>query len=305
MGFKEVLIRIEEKGYKAAFTDISHVEDLKKEFDNVIKSGEVNTEVLKTIIEFDFDYSKLEHEAKSILVVSIRLPIINNDFTFKGKTHTLVTPPGYIPGKETSKFVQDIKEIFEETKYHKTGALLPVKMLSNKIGLTQYGRNNISYVDGFGSFHMLVAYYTDIPVSKEETKWCDVKRMDICENCSKCIKMCPTKCINPNKNVIDIGRCITRIYEGEGEFPEWIKPDHHNCLMACFMCQKACPANIKYLDRIDVRAAFDEEETNKLLTKTAFSELSTNTQEKLKGMGIDGYYDIFLRNLSVQPQFRD
>ena len=31
--------------------------------------------------------------------------------------------------------------------------------------------------------------------------------------------------------------------ERKGEFPRWIWPSWHNCLVGCLSCQKACPVN--------------------------------------------------------------
>lgn len=302
MDYKEILHELEKEGHKAAFAEILHIDDLKAEFYQLINDGKVNTEVLNNIVEFDFDYSKLEYEPKSVLVIAVKLPIIHNDFVHNEKIHTLVTPPGYIPGKESRKLKADVERLITNNGYKHERTLVPIKLLASKLGLTEYGRNNITYVKEFGSFHMLVAYYTDIHV--KDTAWMEAKRMDICDSCNQCINMCPTDCIDENKEIINIEKCITRIYEDEGVFPEWIKEDHHNCLMACIKCQESCPANKSFLHNIDVRASFNKEETDMLLSNTDYDKLNDETKEKLKDMGLDGYYDIFIRNLGVQPQFK-
>ncbi|MHA1499274.1 MAG: hypothetical protein ACTSXN_07380 [Promethearchaeota archaeon] len=61
---------------------------------------------------------------------------------------------------------------------------LHLKLLAVSSGIGTYGRNNICYIEGMGSFCTLHAYYTNYKM--ENDSWHELKMMDHCENCTYC-----------------------------------------------------------------------------------------------------------------------
>jgi epoxyqueuosine reductase len=51
----------------------------------------------------------------------------------------------------------------------------PLKLLAARCGLSRYGRNNVTYVEGMGSFNRLVAWATDL--AAPEDAWQEPERM--------------------------------------------------------------------------------------------------------------------------------
>jgi epoxyqueuosine reductase len=77
--------------------------------------------------------------------------------------------------------------------YHLAKPLLPLKTLAVYSGLARYGRNNISYVTGFGSYLQLMGAFSDLPC--ESDPWCEPKTLDRCSKCIACLQHCPTGAI--------------------------------------------------------------------------------------------------------------
>ena len=178
-----------------------------------------------------------------------------------------------------------------------------LKRLAVRTGLGKYGRNNICYVDGMGSFLTLYAFFTDF--SFDEDNWQEVELMNLCSNCKVCLKQCPTGSISEDNFVLDIERCIPLYNEVPGEFPDWIEPSSHNALMGCLRCQLPCPANGEALTKAQKLDSVSEEETEKILDGTFDDALSYSISEKLRMFPPEHasyFLPVIARNLRVLIQ---
>jgi len=91
------------------------------------------------------------------------------------------------------------------------------KFLAVRSGLARYGRNNITYVDGMGSLYRLSAFLSDLPYSGD--CWTEPQMHDRCDDCSACIRACPTDAIPQHRFLLHSERCITFHNETRGPFP--------------------------------------------------------------------------------------
>jgi epoxyqueuosine reductase len=173
----------------------------------------------------------------------------------------------------------------------------PVKLLAVRAGLAQYGRNNIVYVKGLGSFVRLDALCTDADLGAVEyvNKGSDL--MSCCPPCRNCHHVCPTGCIPHDGTVIDASRCLTYLNENEGGWPSWLDPAAHRCLVGCMRCQEMCPANRYYLRKEEVMAEFDREETDILLKDLPVDALPAPVRSKLETLDLEEYSIVLGRNL--------
>jgi epoxyqueuosine reductase len=174
---------------------------------------------------------------------------------------------------------------------------LPEKLLAVLSGLAQYGKNNITYVKGAGSFHRPVIYISDFPC--EADSWGEPTVIEQCEKCNACMKACPTAAIQSDRFLLHAERCLTFHNERSNDFPEWLSPTWHNSLVGCMICQKVCPANKDILKWIESGAIFDREETALILDSVPHDELPREIQEKLNRLDMMEYYDMLGRNLRV------
>jgi epoxyqueuosine reductase len=190
-----------------------------------------------------------------------------------------------------------LTRILGREKYVVANALLPNKLLAVHSGLARYGKNNISYVSGMGSFYRLIVFYSDLPCP--EDIWQEAQMMEECRDCEACLQGCPTDAISSDRFLLHAERCISFYNERAGDFPEWIKPTWHNALVGCLYCQKVCPLNKPFLQWIENKAEFSEEETNLLLEGVPQDRLSTTTIRKIKEIDCLDYVNVLGRNLIV------
>ncbi|MDF1538506.1 MAG: 4Fe-4S double cluster binding domain-containing protein [Candidatus Thorarchaeota archaeon] len=222
-------------------------------------------------------------DAKSIVIIAVFTPLLTANFHYNGESHQILVPHYYEDGITEEHLKNTIKnQIIGHNGYRienaKTSVLL--KRLAVRSGLGRYGRNNLCYVDGFGSFVRLHAFFTDFEF--EEDNWIEAKIMDSCEKCKICQNNCPTGSINDENFVIDIEKCIPLYNEIPGEFPWWINPESHNALMGCMKCQLICPANNEVVKLTQTLEDVSEEETKALLEGNPTDDQIASLSKKTK-----------------------
>lgn len=80
----------------------------------------------------------------------------------KGRSLPVILPPTYADGDEIDGRVKgQLIRAMGNGRFRFCKTALPLKTLATRSGLASYGRNNITYVGKFGSFHRLTAFYTD------------------------------------------------------------------------------------------------------------------------------------------------
>jgi len=294
---QELHSRLEEEGYQSRTASVLHVPDLRERIEEMHTRGLLNDEFYQErLTHFSFKPPDVLSNAKSLIVVAAPQPQIRASFTWHGKSRQVIIPPTYHSG--TDKAVGAIlSDVLGSREYHLARALLPMKSLAVRSGLGEYGRNNICYVPSMGSFHRLVAFYSDITCPNES--WREPQAMRSCENCQACSRACPTGAIASDRFLIRAERCIAFHNERIGEFPAWIEPRWHNCLEGCMYCQTACPENADFRDWVEGDHAFTEEETNLILKSTPPDRLPHETAKKLEQLCMLEDTHILGRNLKA------
>jgi epoxyqueuosine reductase len=239
----------------------------------------------------------------SIIIVAAPQPHVRVTFNRHGKPYHCTIPSTY--SYETDRQIQDLLEQqLKPAGFRVKKANLPWKLLAVHSGLAQYGKNNVSYVNGLGSYHRLVAFISDFPGTQDH--WRAPQVLERCENCNACMKACPTGAISPDRFLIKAERCLTFHNERRGEFPQWIKPSWHNCLVGCLYCQKACPVNKDIQISLKEGPVFSEKETALIVQGTPKDEILQNANEKMASMDMIGYLPVLGRNLRVlHEQFKE
>ena len=189
----EITYKIQEEmkrfDYKARTVSIIHLSEVQEAVAKLIRQGLVNKQ-LHEKWHFYLDTNKDLPEAKTIVIVAIPQSITRVRFEWQGIIYPAEIAPNYITKTDESHVEKILNNVLETADYKIVKAHLALKTLAVRSGLARYGRNNISYVPGMGSFLRLVAFYTDCPC--EEDNWQEAKAMDACENCSLCRENCPT-----------------------------------------------------------------------------------------------------------------
>ena len=292
---------LESKGYKGKIIAAKYIPDLQ------IAVKTLNDEKLLDPVfyneyekYFEFEPKTDFGEVKSLFMVAMPQPQYEIVFTWKNKEVPLIIPPTYLHGRALiNKSKAFLSDLLKPSGYSVEFARLPQKTLAVRVGLAEYGRNNITYIRGMGSFHRLFTFYSDFPY--EQDNWQELRMMDLCKECSACIRACPTGAISEDRFLLHAENCLTYHNEHPADvpFPAWIDPSWHNCLVGCMHCQKVCPANKKVINWIEPGPTFSEEETKLLVSGTTVENLPDETRSKVKKHNLDYYLFVYPRNLSV------
>ena len=291
---------LELKGYKGKIVSAEHIPDLRKDVQKHREQNLLDPEFYEEYKSyFEFEPEVDFPQTRSLFIISNPVPQFEAVFHWNNKEISLLIPPTYLYGlRIINQMIEFLSEILEPSGYKVAYARLPQKTLAVHCGLAEYGRNNITYVPGMGSFHRLTTLYSDFPI--DEDNWQELRMMDMCKECSACTGKCPTGAIPTDRFLLRVERCLTYHNEHPPEtpFPDWIDPAWHNCLVGCLHCQKVCPANKKVMNWTEKGPEFSEEETKLILDGVSFDDLHKETKEKIEKYDLVNYFEVLSRNLT-------
>jgi epoxyqueuosine reductase len=288
------------QGYKSKILSSDHIQGLQKDIESQYRQGLFDEEFYtEELTGFDFKIADSLSGLKSLIIVAAPQPQVRVTFNGLGGPYYVTIPPTY--SYETDRQIQDLLgRQLNPAGFQVKKAKLPWKLLAVRSGLAQYGKNNITYVDGMGSYHRLVAFISDLPA--DEDFWQEPQVLERCQNCKACMKACPTGAITADRFLLNGQRCLTFHNERRGEFPQWIKPSWHNCLVGCLYCQKACPVNKDVIKSVTAGPVFSEEETAFILQGAPLKEVPHAAIQKLEQLDVIEYLPVLGRNLSALSQ---
>jgi epoxyqueuosine reductase len=293
--------RLRELGYEARMISVEHLPLLQKQIEEQRSQKLLDSQFFEERLSWvRFRIPESLPKAQSIIVGAVPRPQTRAVFTWNGVRRPLILPPTYTAYNNITEQVQNLlAKMLDEKGYAVAATLLPLKLLAARSGLVQYGRNNITYASGMGSFLQLVAYYSDMPC--EEDSWQEPSMLQACEACDLCRRACPTGAIPSDRFLLRAELCITYHNEKEGDipFPSWMNASWHNCIEGCMHCQRACPVDKRFLDWVEDEEEFSEEETAMLLQGTSREKLPEETVRKLTHLDLLNDIGILPRNLSV------
>lgn len=298
---QQLLSELAGRGYQGRVVSARHLAELREGIEFHRRAGCFDAEFDRIRLSF-FRYSPPETlpEAQSLIVVAVPRPQTAAVFTWQGQRLSLIVPPTYTDYRKIAQQVADLLTgILEPAGYRVAPSLLPLKALAVRSGLAAYGRNNICYVPGMGSFLELVGLYSDLPCSADS--WQEARMMESCRNCRACLHHCPTGAITEQRFLLHAERCLSFHNEQPGDvpFPSWIAPSWHNCLEGCMLCQRACPEDKDFWGWVEGKEEFSEEETALLLQGGPPDCLAKETIGKLERLDILGDLELLPRNLGV------
>jgi epoxyqueuosine reductase len=196
--------RLADAGFKSMIISVEHLTDVQQDLTRLLEQGTLHKHFYNEItsrygLQWHFEPPVDFQTAKSVFITAIPHPKVSVTFTSSGKTFSTIIPPTYLHDTD-EKALNIIATHLENHGYKVCDALLPTKLLAVHCGLARYGKNNIAYIDGWGSFFRLRAYFSDILCTADS--WQDVQMMELCEKCVACVKNCPAGAINKNRFLI-------------------------------------------------------------------------------------------------------
>jgi epoxyqueuosine reductase len=293
-------------GYEYRIVPIARLSELQQEMEDRLAQGFLDQGLYDAYLaSFDSPSSLPLPEATSVILISVPQPQVRVTLSVSGEKVHAIIPPTYTEDTTERAVHELLRSILGPLGHRFAPARLPKKLLAARCGLTTYGRNNIAYASGCGSFHGMVTAYSDLP--PRDYHWQQPEMLERCQSCKACLKCCPTQAIPSDRFLLRAERCLTFHNEMPGHvpFPDWIDPSWHNCLVGCMDCQRVCPENTDVLHWMDDGPEFSEEETALLLAATPTSSMDAATVDKLAAVSMDEYGDALARNLlALLPNLR-
>jgi epoxyqueuosine reductase len=295
----EVMRRLGEGGCVCRVVRIARLAELEEDIAAQVRSGALSPDVIRERLGFfDFHPPQGLLRAVSVIVVAMPLPQSRLVFHWQGNSVQVAVPPAYIFFDLAGRRMEEIlTTILSPAGFHVASVLLPEKLLAARSGLAAYGRNNITYVPGMGSFLRLATFFSDLP--PETDHWQEPAMLPRCESCRSCARACPTSAIPSERFLLHAERCLVFHNERPGSisFPGWIDPAAHGCLVGCLECQSACPENRQFLGLVQDVGKFTEEETALLLDAVPQEKLPPDLVEKLRRTDLLCQFEVLSRNL--------
>jgi epoxyqueuosine reductase len=296
---QKLIDKIHESGWEGVIVPISHLNDLRDAILNKYEQGLIDKDFYQDQLSFfSFNPPADLPDARSIIILAVPTPQMRITFHWKRKPVPVTIPPTYISyTPRTDNTLNILIKWFNNEGYSLVKSQLPLKTLAVCSGLAKYGRNNICYVPGMGSFLQLVGAFSDLPCDQDP--WSELQMLDRCKSCTACIKHCPTGAIPGDRFLLHAEICLTWHNESANDFPDWINPSWHNCLIGCMKCQSICPENKSMKNWFEDRAEFSEKETNLFIQYVPFDRLPSVTAAKIKSLQINEDFHGLCRNLSM------
>ncbi len=241
-------------------------------------------------------------EAKTIILLAVPRPAHILAFEDRGGTHDLVLPPTYL------RYHPLFDEVLADLRAATGDALklrllsAPLKSIAGLSGFARYGKNNIAYVDPFGSGAQLMGFATDrrLPGCAEPPEEAPLA-LDQCRSCRACLRACPAKAIVEDRFLLRGERCLTGYSESEGELPAEFARLRTATLIGCLACQERCPANRGRLRFERLPQVISADETAYVLGERGHGPPTPELLGKFRALGLS---DITVGETGPSPIFR-
>ena len=287
--------------FKAGVLPVKRLIGLENDFKECLQKGFIDDKIYESYLDgFSFNVPHDFKEAKSIIILGMPRPQHRLNIDLGNKKIDTIIPPTYIDYRKIYRDVfKLLKKWLAADGYRLSRALLPLKLTAARSGMVKYGKNNIAYIEKWGSFHQLAGFYTDWETGSDP--WQEMETLKACKSCTLCREACPTGAIMEDRFNLDASRCLTFLNESKDDIPGWVKPGSHNSLVGCMRCQLVCPYNKKIKDWIVDIGKLSKEDIVLLEESSKGTKKDPKLVNKLKSMGLYEWLEgvPILRNLKL------
>jgi len=294
-----VLEEVDAHAWRARVVPLARLDDVKARLAEIIRQGGFSTSLAAYLSKWNRSELPASPTALSVVVGAVARPLTQAILTWQGAERMVQVPPHYAGYRTVPDgLAAAVSAALEPLGYGAARFEPPLKTLATCAGLARYGRNNIAYVEGLGSYLMLAACVSDAP-PPEDAAWSGPQALERCADCAACRHACPTAAIRADRFLLHTGRCLTLHNEDTEPLPLWIDPRWHHVAVGCLRCQLACPENATVELEIAPPERLDEAETAAILAGEPAEGRTPETQAKMGRCGLDYSPELIARNLRL------
>ncbi|MBN2206692.1 MAG: 4Fe-4S dicluster domain-containing protein [Candidatus Aminicenantes bacterium] len=294
----------EARGLRAAVLDVDALAAVQNRLETLRGAGAFNPRFFESYLSgFRYLRDSAVSDPRGLILVAAPRPAHVVVFRLPDRELEAVLPPTYVKYRPFSEELLDALRADIGLATSDVDLLsAPLKTLSAAAGLIRFGRNNIGYAPGWGSYFQLVGFVTRFPLAPETAPLgIEDRGLDACEGCDRCLRACPTGAITEARFLLRAETCLTLASETYDLGPRPLRPAPHNCLMGCLVCQEVCPVNKGLLKRERTGLVFPASETEALLHDREEKEESlwTEIRAKFGTLGLTEDTRLFARNMRL------
>ena len=297
----------ERRGYRVAAGGLAVLDDIRNTLHRRRERGEIEPAFFReNLASFTYLQNISLENPRSVILVAVPQPAHILSFRYREKDIETILPQTYVRYRRTYDDVRDdLRQALSGTGYRLELLNAPLKSLGASLGILSYGRNNIGYIEGLGSFVQLIGLVSDLP-AEEESRFRPLEEalMAKCRKCRACATACPTGAIGPDRFLLRAEKCYTLFSESKNPIPEDIKAPSPQCLIGCLKCQEVCPENKGRLRYEKAAVAFSAEETDIFLKQDKGANQNEATDcaadmilPKFRELGLSENLSLYARNL--------
>ncbi|MGE5584739.1 MAG: 4Fe-4S double cluster binding domain-containing protein [Bacillota bacterium] len=290
------------RGYLITWSDSTVVDEVHLELERRRAAGEIDEYLYnRELNAFTYLNNAETPRPSTVFVLAVPRPAHLITFDIGSNTIEAVVPPTYLWYAEVRDRVRrELEAALPGRRCRLVNLSAPLKALAARLGLVKYGRNNITYAPGLGSYHQLMAFLADARLEPLADPGINATQTSPeCEYCHACFSACPTGAIGFKRFLLNGERCLTLYSEYSGPWPDWLPVSAHNCLVGCMICQKVCPRNTGLLRVEPSGVSFSEEETRVILddSEDRSGPVWEAIRARLDAVGLADYDRVIGRNL--------
>jgi epoxyqueuosine reductase len=296
--------------YKIAWGNIKCLSDSLDEFQTLSRTGQLNDLQNKKFSEWMSNNHIRNDKMNTVILVAYSVSGKSRQilFDFNGLEVTALLPPCYGDDGHSWRYEMLLEKSLSDylLKYGYRIERLsgPYKNLAARLGLGKYGRNNLIYVEGFGSYIRIVGFVTDAEFTREFSPGLHTEKTNLenCEKCNLCKQNCPTHAIGDDRFQLHVDRCLAYQNERPEEWTPSIKYAKNNCLVGCLLCQAVCPHNTDFISVGTILSErFGQEETDYILGVGGIHkpEIIESVYEKTDRLGLSRHKEYIVRNMQA------
>lgn len=290
------------RGYRVAWGPWHAVEEARLDLARLVRRGEVAPGFAQDYLGFMDEVAPPPGmPVPWVVLVLVPAPAHVVTFHAAGKAMKVLIPPTYVRFRATAQQVRDDLAASVFGGAQPEPLVAPLKAVAARLGLVQYGRNNVSYAGGLGSAFEIVGCVVGQDLSEGATRPRAPGHPEICDSCRACVKACPTGAVPDDRFLLRVERCIVYYNERTKDLPAWIPGRAHRCLIGCMACQAPCPLNAGRMRTVDTGVSFSEEETARILDPSVCDgdPLLQAAARKIAAIGLTEAPPILWRNFRL------